>query len=797
MASKQTPSVKISNPELTDITSDSITVTWKPQIKGISETKVHFQVAAEGHFPDGGFFRRVDAPKKNTCTFTGLRDKTVYSFYIIALDETDEELKQYPEDEDDEPLTDITKAIDVTAPSVGSRKLTVVNRFADGFDIQWKKAKDKVSAQKDIRYECWIKKAGSTQNAKKIWSEKDLDQVHITGLKSGTAYDFYVLAIDEAGNSLRYPGEDKYETAETLDTVAPEVKDPKISVVEFTQDSISIRWEPATDNDTSQKDLKYWVYLREHGMTQRWGDPVEKSAQIQSYKFTDLKPSTEYDFRVVAYDRSNNPFEYRVGSQRTTDTEAPKADPKSIQVTKTTTDSLSLVWEPAKDNVSASDKIQYILYWKRNRTNESWSLKKLDPGVSSAEITSLKPDSEYGVFIKAYDEANNEFKYYDESNPCLIRTAKDTTSPEVQTAALGVTRVTKDSISIEWKMATDNVTPKEKISYEVYWTRHDDSQCPWDYAKVGTSVSSYTISNLRSNTRYAIYVKAIDGAGNALKYMDKGNYCLITTHDGTPPTVADPSLTVTYKDTSSFSIQWNPATDNKIAKQQIYYKVHFIPLEGNGNWTIYKQGKDFCTCTFTGMKDNSTYRCYVTAEDEVGNVLKYSTRDISTTQKRVLTYGSSFDCNGHLKSTPELYQDLGTKFNRYNFRLLFNFKFPNGLNSQNYHILSLDSRKNTLSILLRPAPSRFTISRLREVPFVVYVSVNGGKRTFDIGTVSALTWNSIDLTFSKGKLTVNGKDFEVGSLDTIMNGNNFLTSQDANNRTCFKGVIKDLEVVSL
>ena len=690
------PQLTFPNPHVTEVTSDSITIAWDCKIKGVPKDSVHFEVFVKGEMADGSSFDRFESPGRDSCTITGLKGKTTYSLYVLAVYE-DEDIAQRPDTDDGLVVTTLVK--DTEAPTVESREMTVSKLTGDGFKIFWEKATDAVTAKKDIRYEVWLKEADSAEDFERIRSAKNIASAQVKKLKEATRYAFYVLAIDEAGNTLRYPGEAAFQVAETLDTVAPTADDKTLSVVGVTHDRISIRWQPANDN------------------------------------------------------------------------------------------------------VTARDKIRYMVYWKRDGISDTWSVKRIEPGVFSHEITSLKADTDYSLYVKAIDEAGNVMEYLDAGKPVSVRTERDKETPHADPASLKVTHVTKDSISIQWSPATDNVTAKEKISYEVWWKRNDDQQGTWDSAKLGSYVYSHTITGLSPDTEYAIYVKAIDEAGNAFKYLVGGRYCLETTLDGTAPTADDRTISVTYKDATSVTIQWNPATDKKTAKDKIRYCVYFLPPMDapDRRWTLVKQDTAFYSYTFTGLKEGTRYSCYVEALDEAGNVLRYPKdsprHDIVTTTKRVISKNECVVCDGVYKGTADIKIDLGTSsFNRHSFQISCDFMIHPKQASSNLHVLTLDYFKNTLSIFLKPAHP--VDSSSTNVRYPAFVSVNNGKQTFAFGTLLSNQWQHLDLRYCNGKLTVNDKVFQVGSLESVLQGNNYLSSQDAIHKTSFKGAIKNLVVTS-
>lgn len=897
------PELSFSTPKVTQVTSNSITFTWDWKITGLSKDRVHFQVTARGEFPDGGYYKRIDAPDGNACTFPDLKDDTEYSFCIIAFDDEDQELGQYPDYDAEVTLTVKTKVLDEDAPTVSSRELKVSAPNPEGFTVTWTRAKDKVTAAKNILYEFWLKEIGGAQDAKLFKKGKYLSSAKVTGLKTATKYEFYVLAIDEAGNSLRYPSDDGFETAETVDDVAPSVGDDAITVTGRTQDSISIKWNQATDNVTEHAKIHYQVWwTMDNGQPDPWhfcrvGDGV------CSYKISDLRDSTPYSIYVKAIDEAGNELKYQNLLVTTKDKTAPQTNSSSVSVIDKTIDSISLKWNLAQDNTTAKEKIKYEIWWKRNDSTDKWHSATAGAGISSYRISGLEEGVQYAYYIKAIDEAGNEAKFLDNGD-FFYASTKDKTAPKVDSESVTVTETTSDSISLKWNQATDNVTTQAKIRYEVWWTKCNDAQDSWHFASVRAGVSSYRITELKDSTRYAYYIKAIDEAGNEAKFLKNGGFFYVSTKDKTAPkgdtnsitvtgttsnsvsikwnqatdnvtaqakisytvlwsknndpqdswhsasagagvssykitglkdstlyaifvkaidesgntfsysvklattqsldtskpSVGNSTLTVTYLDMNSFTVRWNPASDNKTTQDKIVYKVYLLPPMGspNRNWNKVKEAPNFYSHTFTDLKSGSTYSCYVVARDEAGNELQYSNLTVDTPTRNCWARGGDVKCITY-NDTPAFQLNLGTKFNRYRFDISIDFTYYDITNLMSFArktsskktkkitILSLDSIKNTLCLYL---------SLTNDVKKIC-LAINNGKQTLDTGIICKnMERQSFVLKYRKGSLSINGKSFSIGELDSIYGGNNLLSSQDFNDRTFFTGIINSVEVIS-
>ncbi len=149
---------------------------------------------------------------------------------------------------------------------------------------------------------------------KMVEEKTGLTSYTLKGLKEATTYAFYVRAFDEAGNFLQYPLDNGSMTAKTAaaDAVAPTVKNRDIKVTATTRNSISIRWEPATDNITLQSKIRYQVWCAMSNVPSDPWKKVEEKQGISSYTISNLKAGTTYAFYVEAYDEAGNNLSYPV-----------------------------------------------------------------------------------------------------------------------------------------------------------------------------------------------------------------------------------------------------------------------------------------------------------------------------------------------------------------------------------------------------------------------------------------------------------------------------------------------------
>ena len=411
-------------------------------------------------------------------------------------------------------------------------------------------------------------------------------------------------------------------------TNQPQVPSGMLYVTGITGNSISIKWDPATD-------AKPDPYVYKVGLTEEENvyDPwhiVEEGKGFYSYTFTGLKPELSYAFFVKAYDGDELIRQYPLFNGCMTaktgavDKEAPTVYTKQITVTDSTRDSISIKWEAAVDNVTPKQNINYQVWFKLSNTpSDPWHLVREEKGITTHTFKNLKEETQYSFFVRAFDEAGNSLQY-PLSNGCMTAKTKagDKEAPTVDNKHITVTGTTRDSISIQWEAAADNVTSKANIRYEVWFKLSDTPSDPWHCVYEKNGITSYTFKGLKEGTKYSFFVRAFDDSGNSLQYP-LSNGCMTARTaalDTVAPTVDSRALTAVNIKSNSFTIRWKAAMDDVTAASQILYEVY---LYEKGNWWQKKRANGITSYTFTGLTPSTTYYVYVKAMDAVGNVLRY------------------------------------------------------------------------------------------------------------------------------------------------------------------------------
>lgn len=187
-----------------------------------------------------------------------------------------------------------------------------------------------------------------------------------------------------------------------VDTEKPEWdEDSKIAAIDITTDSITLKWSAAEDNE----EVTGYKVLYEL-------DDADKTVYVngkRTVKITGLEADTGYEFTVLAGDAAGNWSKEGLAIKVTTleedepaDTERPYwLDGSVIEDIEITEDSIALEWDSAKDNVAV------IRYEVKIYINGNF-FDTFDTDSNEIVIDELDDDTEYTIYIRAYDKAGNK-----------------------------------------------------------------------------------------------------------------------------------------------------------------------------------------------------------------------------------------------------------------------------------------------------------------------------------------------------------------------------------------------------
>lgn len=248
----------------------------------------------------------------------------------------------------------------------------------------------------------------------------------------------------------------------TMANTQPQIAVKALTIVGKTKNSISIRWNKATDAETPQSQLLYtvtWCVA-----PYRWDNSVRKIGERKfdnsSYTITGLTPNTTYE--IIVYVRDADGYENTYA--RTTVTTMPDSVPntapvisnKTVGFTKISANSVDILWQKATDKETAQKNLRYVVTWTPGpdyaTSNRKQSAYMTD--VNSYRITGLFPNRTYLIRVYVYD--GQAFSSY---NPLYVTTSNQTTSNS---------NVNSNATSIKDFLASVPYSPTALINNDLY-----------------------------------------------------------------------------------------------------------------------------------------------------------------------------------------------------------------------------------------------------------------------------------------------------------------------------------------
>ncbi|MCQ2244452.1 MAG: fibronectin type III domain-containing protein [Bacteroidaceae bacterium] len=439
-------------------------------------------------------------------------------------------------------------------------------------------------------------------------------------------------------------------TAWAADTEPPTVGDKRVFLKNVTDNSISVKWNLATDNTTSKEDVEYTIVIT--------NDNGYKSTHIVRYctsstEFTGLRPNTTYEINITAKDISRNVLKYAALTVTTkADTKAPTVENKKVSVfyeklvqnwtnDREHTSQITLYYLPASDNCTAD--LIYNFYYKKASESNYYKLANVkyqnaktitnnDSKSWLAYIYDLKPNT-YDFLVEAQDAAGNTTKY----DPARITVPESSSAnpPTIPDPNIRRSNITHKSADLSWNRAIDKETSQSNLWYRV-GTRLKESDLPFFdmYANLGSPLGMDMTSTkayfTKPNTWYEIRVDAFDDDKNISTYeiASVKTMPLGYENDKEAPTLSNKKLTITNASDNSLTLNWTKAKDNLFDDEDLDYTVMYKePSSGRYSKDGAEQGKNISSSHISSLQPNTTYEFRVRVKDRMGNT---STYDIVT-----------------------------------------------------------------------------------------------------------------------------------------------------------------------
>ncbi len=529
----------------------------------------------------------------------------------------------------------IVDAGDITAPTIPTG-LTSGSITSTSLTLSWSASSDNVAV---TGYEVY--KDGS------FYASAAGTSKSITGLSATTQYDFYVKAVDAAGNKSDASNIHTVTTATPADTQDPTAPS-NLAYANLTQISVDLSWDAATDNVGV---VKYRIYK---------DDAFFTTTTNLTYSANGLTADNYYEFYIIAEDAAGN---FSVKSN-------------TVAIT---TPSNGLTYCSSKGNNVNDEWISKVQLESINNTSGAnggyvdFTAHSTDLNKGSAVTITITPAWGGTVYNEGYAvwiDYNQDGDFSDAGELVFSKAkSKDTSISGNFTvssgATLGTTRmrvsmkydgtptacetfgygevedygieilnggdvqapstpanltsssITETGVQLSWTASTDNVAV---TGYKVY---KDGSLL------TTTAGTSYTVSGLTGSTAYSFYVKAEDAASNLSSASNTVNITTLAAPDVTAPT-APAGLVTSNIGQTSLTLSWTASTDNiAVTGYKVYKDGSYLATTGSTSYSA------------TGLLSGTAYSFYVKAIDAANNASSNSNTVNPTTAASGLTYCTS------------------------------------------------------------------------------------------------------------------------------------------------------------
>ena len=380
---------------------------------------------------------------------------------------------------------------------------------------------------------------------------------------AGTAYSYYVVAIDWSG-AMSSPSNTVSVTAGGADTTAPSAPSGLTATPGNAQ--VTLRWTASTDNVAV---TGYRVYR---------GTTLVGSPTTTSFTETGLTNGTSYAYTVKAIDAAGNLSTASASASATpsaVDTTAPSA-PTGLTATAGNAQ-VTLSWAASTDNVAVTG---YRVY--RGTTLVG------SPTTTSFTETGLTNGTGVTYTVKAIDAAGNLSSA--SASASATPTAPSTLPAPTNLAA----KAGSASVALTWTASAG------ASGYMVYR----------DGAWVTTiSTTAYTDTTVSNGTTYTYTVKAYDATrvSAASSPATASPVAAPAPTDTTPP--SPPGIPSVAAGDGQVTLSWAASTDNVAVTGYRVYRG--TTLVGSPTGTTF---------TDTGLANGAVYSYTVKAVDAAGNL---------------------------------------------------------------------------------------------------------------------------------------------------------------------------------
>ena len=390
-----------------------------------------------------------------------------------------------------------------------------------------------------------------------------------------------VLASDEATHNYLH-------NYLSLAPATPPAAPSSLSATTISASQINLAWTDNADNEDGFK------IERKTGAGGTYAEVGSVNAGVTSFANTGLAASTEYFYRVRAFNGSGNSSYSNEANATTQSAPAPPNAPSGLTATAISASQINLAWT---DNASNEDGFK--IERKTGAGGTYAEVGSVGANVTSFSNTGLAASTQYFYRVFAHNTGGNSTN----SNEANATTTGTVTIPAAPTS-LVATAVSSSQINLTWTDASSN---EDGFKIE---RRNPGSTVYVEIASVGANVTAYSNTGLAASTKYGYRIRSYNSAGNSAY----SNLVNATTLAGTTPPSAPSNLVATAISSSQINLTW---TDN--ASNEDGFKIERKTGAAGTYAEIGSVGANVTSFSNTGLAASTQYFYRVFAHNAGGN----------------------------------------------------------------------------------------------------------------------------------------------------------------------------------
>lgn len=280
--------------------------------------------------------------------------------------------------------------------------------------------------------------------------------------------------------------------------------------------------------------------------------------------------------------------------------------PSSLRA-KATASNIQVSWTPPKNRRTIVRG--YTIGWGVG-VPDVYS-KVLEPRIRTFTITNLKPQVEYVISLRAYNNMGDGQPSYDTVRTLAADSAADIFPP----VGLKAMSLSGSSVILQWTDSSTAKTTSDNRHYVIRYTSNFRSASP-KYKYANSTRPTLLIDGLKPATQYEFSVKVVRGKTESTWSMAAINSTLDASPSSPP---RDLTIVADEENASAVRLQWQPpkSPNGQITGYMILYTTdESLP---DREWSIHPLIGDKMNTLITNMSPDTLYFFKIQAKNEKGS----------------------------------------------------------------------------------------------------------------------------------------------------------------------------------